>query len=110
MFSLGNLKYLRNDRSVTKTYGPVKSPTPSVPGFVGDGALKAAGLKNCPGEVGASDTPGTLSARRPPTFVLFTNTRVTIPPPSAEVCRMGLGGPDGHRVMPLRRQPPHTPR
>src|SRR5260370_3038879 len=84
MLSLGNLKYLRNDRSVTKTYGPVKSPTPSVPGLVGDGALKAAGLKNCPGAVGASDTPATLSARRPPPFLLFTNTPFTLPPPSPE--------------------------
>ena len=46
MFSLGSLKYFRNDRSVTKTYGPVKVPTPLVPGLIGDGATKASGLKN----------------------------------------------------------------
>src|SRR6266478_1352993 len=102
MLSLGNLKYLRNDRSVTKTYGPVKVPTPSVPGLIGDGIAKASGLKNWPGAVGASDTPATRFARRPFTVVLLPSGELA----SRKLARMVIGGPDCTRVMPLNCQPP----
>src|SRR5258707_7491399 len=44
MPSLGNLKFLRKEMSVTKKSGPMTLPTPLVPGFVGEGLAKAAGL------------------------------------------------------------------
>src|SRR6266404_7903995 len=96
MVSLGSLKYLRNDRSVTKTPGPVKAPTPLVPGLIAEGFAKAAGLNHWPGAVGSSDTPATLLARLP----------FTVVPPSEEFARMVIGGPDWARVMPLNSQPP----
>src|SRR5258705_13899972 len=96
IFSLGNLKVLRNDRSVTKIYGPVKAPTPLVPGLIPEGFAKVAGLNHWPGAVGSSDTPATLLARLP----------FAVVPPSEEFARMVTGGPDWARVMPLNSQPP----
>src|SRR5258708_10488318 len=96
--SLGNLKYLRKERSVAKKSGPLMLPTPLVPGLVGEGLAKAAGLNHCEafGFGTVMDWPGTKFARRPLTFVPF---------PSAAVAKTVTGCPDCARVIPLNCQP-----
>src|SRR5882672_3895913 len=99
MPSLGNLKTLRSERSVAKKPGPRTLPTPLVPGLVGDGLAKAAGLNHLEGpRVGTvMDWPVTRFARRPFTLVPF---------PSAALARTVMGCPDCALVMPLSSQPP----